>query len=189
MDEVVIKQTIGVEFHSKVVTVEESTSLKLQLWDTAGQERFKSLTTSYYRGSSGVVLCFDLSVRDSLAQLERDLQDVCDLTHNDTVTCLVVGTKSDLPAQVFESDVSNFVHDMRQKFDMDISTVYSCSSQTGENVDQVFETIANKIVHKIEVGIIDIGDVNSGVQLGNTMVTNSESAIDPVLPRNNTCCY
>ena len=44
-----VDPTIGVEFGSKKVNIEEHT-LKLQIWDTAGQESFRSITRSYFRG-------------------------------------------------------------------------------------------------------------------------------------------
>lgn len=34
--------TVGIDFKSKIVTVDEI-PMKLQIWDTAGQERFKSI--------------------------------------------------------------------------------------------------------------------------------------------------
>ena len=37
----------------------------MQLWDTAGQEKFRQITTSYYRGVNGIMLCFDVSSRES----------------------------------------------------------------------------------------------------------------------------
>ena len=39
----------------------KSKTIKLQIWDTAGQERFKSVTRSYFRGSIGVVIVYDLT--------------------------------------------------------------------------------------------------------------------------------
>jgi small GTP-binding protein len=47
--------TIGVDFKIKVVSIDGKTA-KMQLWDTAGQERFKTITETYYKGASGIVL-------------------------------------------------------------------------------------------------------------------------------------
>lgn len=47
--------TVGVDFKIKTVQI-GSTRIKLQLWDTAGQERFKTITETYYKGASGIVL-------------------------------------------------------------------------------------------------------------------------------------
>ena len=57
--------TIGVEFGSKLVTVQDNVKVKLQIWDTAGQETFRSITRSYYRGAIGALLVYDITRRDS----------------------------------------------------------------------------------------------------------------------------
>ena len=56
--------TIGVDFKSKIVTYENKT-IKLQLWDTAGQERFRNITSSYYRGTQGCLIVYDVTKRGS----------------------------------------------------------------------------------------------------------------------------
>ena len=35
--------------------------IKIQIWDTAGQERYKSVTRSYFKGSLGVIIVFDIT--------------------------------------------------------------------------------------------------------------------------------
>jgi GTPase SAR1 family protein len=40
---------------------ERELMLKMQIWDTAGQERYRSVTRSYFRGSLGVVLVYDIT--------------------------------------------------------------------------------------------------------------------------------
>lgn len=43
--------TIGASFLTKrVVDIDTSTTVRLQIWDTAGQERFRSISKLYYRG-------------------------------------------------------------------------------------------------------------------------------------------
>jgi len=44
--------TIGASFLTKrVVDIDTSTVVRLQIWDTAGQERFRSISKLYYRGT------------------------------------------------------------------------------------------------------------------------------------------
>ncbi|KAI5066941.1 hypothetical protein GOP47_0017469 [Adiantum capillus-veneris] len=57
--------TIGIDFLSKSIHLENGQIFRLQIWDTAGQERFRSLIPSYMRDSSlaVVVLSFDSTVK------------------------------------------------------------------------------------------------------------------------------
>ena len=57
--------TIGVEFGSRLVPVDQNVQVKLQVWDTAGQESFRSITRSYYRGSIASLLVYDITRRQS----------------------------------------------------------------------------------------------------------------------------
>jgi len=62
--------TIGVDCKSKTfLHGSENLRVRLQLWDTAGQERFRTLTTSYYRGTHCCVLVFDITNPDSFYHL------------------------------------------------------------------------------------------------------------------------
>jgi len=87
-----LEPTVGVDFFSKIIEIkpkrfdpvqnshlrssspannklEDSIIVKLQIWDTAGQERFKSIVTSYYRNSVGIVLVYDVTNRESYDHL------------------------------------------------------------------------------------------------------------------------
>ena len=47
--------TIGIDFKIKNIT-QAGHKLKLQIWDTAGQERFRTITSTFYRGSHGIMV-------------------------------------------------------------------------------------------------------------------------------------
>ena len=40
------------------------------MWDTAGQERFRSVTSTYYRGAMGAIICYDCVSRNNFQTLE-----------------------------------------------------------------------------------------------------------------------
>lgn len=40
------KSTIGVEFATRTLKIEDKT-VKAQIWDTAGQERYRAITSAY----------------------------------------------------------------------------------------------------------------------------------------------
>ena len=47
--------TIGVDFRSRIVKIENNKKAKVLLWDTAGQERFRNVASNYYNGTDCVV--------------------------------------------------------------------------------------------------------------------------------------
>lgn len=53
--------TLGVEFYSKVINLDEETQVKLQIWDTAGQESFRSIIKTFYRSSAAVFLVYNIT--------------------------------------------------------------------------------------------------------------------------------
>ena len=56
--------TIGVDFKIKTISL-FGKIVKLQIWDTAGQERFRTITTSYYRGSHAILIVYDITSMES----------------------------------------------------------------------------------------------------------------------------
>jgi small GTP-binding protein len=86
--------TIGIDYATKNVEYMDK-QIKLNIWDTAGQERFKSITTAYYRGSDCIILCYDITNRETFDKLNGWLELVKE--HASTnVIIYVVGTKLDL---------------------------------------------------------------------------------------------
>merc|ERR1711974_121878 len=88
--------TIGVDFKTKFVEM-RGKRLKLALWDTAGQERFRTLTSSYYRGAQGVILCYDCCNRDSFEHVKFWLEEVKKHATNQDAILMLVANKVDLP--------------------------------------------------------------------------------------------
>lgn len=89
--------TIGVDF--KIRTLEAAGSkVKLQMWDTAGQEKFKSILTSYYKGTHGVLLVFDITDKQSFADVQLWMSEV-EKYGRENVVKILVGNKKDLEAK------------------------------------------------------------------------------------------
>ena len=64
------KPTIGIEFSSKTIDITNK-RVKLQIWDTAGQERYRAVANQYYKGSSGVVVVYDITKRYTFENLTK----------------------------------------------------------------------------------------------------------------------
>jgi GTPase SAR1 family protein len=116
------QSTVGASFLTKrVVDIDTSTVVRLQIWDTAGQERFRSISKLYYRGTlsaavllvrpnlglyvtdtkigaNAAVLCYDITDPHSFDEMGRWFKEL-KTNLGDDIILHVVGTKSDVVAQ------------------------------------------------------------------------------------------
>lgn len=88
------RSTVGVEFTTKIFSV-RTYRVKVNIWDTAGQERFRSITLSYYKGSKGAIIVFDVSRRETFNNIEKWHKDLVGNTDNN-ISIIIVGNKCDL---------------------------------------------------------------------------------------------
>jgi len=100
--------TVGVNFKSKKVTIDEE-AVHIQVWDTAGQQQFHKITTSYYRGAHGIMIVYDVSDPESLANVEYWIRNI--KTHAAaSVRVLLVGNKTDLRAKYLAAHAHTHTH-------------------------------------------------------------------------------
>ena len=85
--------TIGVDFKIKNLIISNQT-IKLNIWDTAGQERFKTITATYYKGSQGVIVVFDITDRNTFLNVNNWLEEIKKNAGNN-ISIILVGNKCD----------------------------------------------------------------------------------------------
>ena len=130
--------TIGVDFKIKTVELEGKT-VKLQIWDTAGQERFRTITSSYYRGSHGIIIVYDITDQESFNGVKMWLQEI-DRYATSTVLKLLVGNKCDLTdKRIVEFDVAKEFAEANNMPFLETSALDST------NVEEAFLTMAKQI--------------------------------------------
>ncbi|MEO1375872.1 MAG: Rab family GTPase [Cyanobacteria bacterium J06635_10] len=129
--------TVGVKIDKKILEVQEQ-ELNLILWDLYGEDEFQKLRTSYLRGSSGYLLVVD-GTRKSTLQTAFDLQKRVEETVG-KVPFILVLNKSDLEDE-WELD-SAMIEAVEEKG----WTVIKTSAKTGLNVEEIFHTLASKIL-------------------------------------------
>ncbi|KAL7666214.1 GTP-binding protein YPT6 [[Candida] zeylanoides] len=129
--------TIGIDFLSKTMYLEDNKTIRLQLWDTAGQERFRSLIPSYIRDSHVAVICYDITLKKSFDNLTNWINDV-KLERGDEVIIVIVGNKSDLgnKRQVTQEECDALVKQVGAQFSLETST------KANHNVKLLFKKIA-----------------------------------------------
>ncbi|KAJ8013197.1 hypothetical protein DPEC_G00050780 [Dallia pectoralis] len=67
----------------------------ISIWDTAGREQFHGLGSMYCRGAAAVILTYDVTSWQSLAELEERFLSLTDTANHDCIYA-VVGNKADL---------------------------------------------------------------------------------------------
>ncbi|XP_055808458.1 ras-related protein RABA4d-like [Solanum dulcamara] len=132
------KATIGVEFQTKTLLVDNKT-VKAQIWDTAGQERYRAVTSAYYRGAVGAMLVYDLTKRQSFDHMARWLEEL--RGHADkNIVIMLIANKCDLGSlrAVPVEDAQEFA-ERENLFFMETSALQST------NVEGAFMTVLTEI--------------------------------------------
>lgn len=129
--------TIGVDFKIRTVKIDGMT-IKLQIWDTAGQERFRTITATYYRGTHGVIVVYDVTEKESFENVRRWMAEIdnnCD-TQQNPVNRVLVGNKCDMvdAVQVTAEEANDYANTINVKH-------FRCSAKENTSVDTMFDEI------------------------------------------------
>ena len=128
--------TIGVDFFMKTIEVDEQT-IKLQIWDTAGMEKYKSISSSYYRGSHAAFVIFDLTNKNTFDSITKWIE-AYHKSNNPQFqkNVVLIGNKSDLvdSREITRAEAENFAK-------MNKMVYWETSAKEGNNVEEVFTYI------------------------------------------------
>ena len=134
-----LSSTIGVDFHTKKLRVNNQT-VKLTLWDTAGQERFRALTSSYYRNCNGVLLVYDVCSKSSFEHLQDWMDEIDTYVMRQQVSVLLIGNKIDLKErEVSTEEATNYAKTQ--------AMVYTeTSAKADEGIWPAFQSLVARIL-------------------------------------------
>lgn len=130
--------TIGVDFKIRTIEI-NGERVKLQIWDTAGQERFRTITSTYYRGTHGVIVVYDVSSGESFANVKRWLHEID--ANCDVVNRILVGNKNDDPDRkvVLTEDARRFADQMGIQ-------LFETSAKDNINVEEMFRSVTTLVL-------------------------------------------
>ena len=153
--------TIGMDRRTLSFTIKNSEGIDLeidvQLWDTAGEERFRSITTSYYKASQGLLLMYDITRRDTFDNVENWIKSIKDsLGEEEKYVIVLVGNKVDLAnanpdsREVTTEEAENICKEKN------IFWGGECSAKdfTEEQLNEIFTKYTQEIYKKVGVNII-----------------------------------
>ena len=126
--------TIGVKVNKKTVEI-DGEEVALVLWDVAGEVSQDKVPTTYFLGSHGIIYVFDLTRPTTWAGIGRDIEYLQNLLPFASIR--IVGNKKDLVGEETLAEIKGKV-----SAPWDILT----SAKTGENVEELFISLAKEIV-------------------------------------------
>ena len=132
------KSTVGVELGVKFIKV-KGVNTKIQIWDTAGQERYRSITSSYYKGSHGCFIVYDITNETSFENVERWYEYV-QREAGKNISIILVGNKCDL-----ENERKISKEKGQEKAKNLKCAFFETSALSGFNISQIFEELTNNI--------------------------------------------
>ncbi|ELP89763.1 hypothetical protein EIN_424850 [Entamoeba invadens IP1] len=135
--------TIGVDFKFKTIEIDKK-QIKLQMWDTAGSERFKAIVTTYFKGSHGCFLVYDITNVDSF----KNIVNWFELIKKESPDCrvMLIGSKSDLSMarQIQQESAENFARENDMLY-------LESSAKEGTNVDKMFTKLAEIMLNFFKI--------------------------------------
>ena len=170
--------TIGVDFKIKTIILKNKT-IKFQIWDTAGQDRFRTITSSYYRGSNAILICYDVTEMDTFRNVKRWMEEA-KMFSTTKPLLILCGTKTDLydRRQVNKCEGEEYAKSNGMLF-------FETSAKNNSNIREIFESIAeNKIATMINIH----DDVYDKSELRNRKKINLQLENYQNMNQKNTCC-
>lgn len=132
------RATVGVELLTKSYRINKKI-IKLHLWDTAGQERFKSITSSFYKGSKGAIIVYDITNRESFTQTDKWLSEIKDLADR-KIDVIICGNKCDLEQKRKVSTEEGLL-----KCNINSIGFFETSALNSVNIDEAFKYLIKEI--------------------------------------------
>ncbi|KAL8243685.1 hypothetical protein R6Q59_009943 [Mikania micrantha] len=134
--------TIGIDFKIRTIDL-DGKRVKLQIWDTAGQERFRTITTAYYRGAMGILLCYDVTDRKSFDNIRTWFQNV-EQHASEGVNKILIGNKCDWEEkrQVSTEEGQQLADELGIPF-------LEVSAKSNINIEKAFFSLASDIKKRL----------------------------------------
>ena len=137
--------TVGLDVKVKIINFQNK-NVKLHITDMAGEERFRSVTKTYYKGSHGIILMYDVTGRNSFNNIRNWMKQI-EANADKSVRKVLVGHKCDEPNRVVTEEEGK---KLAEEFNMGF---FESSAKVNKNVSEVFYYLVKEIF--IEKGIFE----------------------------------
>ncbi len=135
--------SIGVKISRKPVAV-DNVMVNLIVWDLAGSEDYNGLQASYLQGAAGGIVLCDVTRADTLKGWEYYSRRLLDV--NPKARIVLVANKVDMVEARVLDQVALLHTSTRCEAALSTPPFFVSSAKTGENVEQIFRTLAEQLV-------------------------------------------
>lgn len=139
--------TIGVDFYTKMVELNNGEMMKVLLWDTAGQEKYRAITSQYYRNSRGIIIVYDVSDEVSFKNVPSWIETIknSSLIDVNNIKLLLIGNKSDKPNRAISYEDGRSLAEKHQMMFLETSALKNYNIESAFN--QIIDKIATSIIN------------------------------------------
>ncbi len=130
--------TLGFQIFVKTMKINDRI-VDFQIWDVGGGQSFRFVRKSYYRGSHGFIMVFDVGNAESLRNLETWLAEIREVSPHEPF--VLVGNKIDLPDQRITATEINAKCESWGACGKILT-----SAKTGTNVNELFLILGRAII-------------------------------------------
>ena len=148
------RRTITVDIDVEENNEKVSKKIILNIIDTAGEERFKAITKTYYKGSDGAVLLYDITEKKSFEHINTWIESIktsaSDIDYN-KYSVLLLGSKIDL-VESGKKEREVDIEDAKTKceeFNLEWGGECSNKDFTQEKYNEIFKDFVQILYKKI----------------------------------------
>mmetsp|Transcript_215 Transcript_215/g.505 ORF Transcript_215/g.505 Transcript_215/m.505 type:complete len:388 (+) Transcript_215:285-1448(+) len=153
--------TVGAFFVTKrIQSTENNIPTKIQIWDTAGAESFRAMAPMFYKNAAAVVVCYDVTRRDSFEGMREWLAEVRrKVKVGEEVVVAIAALKTDL----LQQDGSNVAAAVPEYEVEQLAEALGCiylptSAKTNHNVEALFQEVANRVIRNQQNRLMNAND-------------------------------
>ena len=129
------------------------------LWDTAGQEKYRSMTSTYYKGSKGAFVIYDITRKETFESVDNWINDL-KLNGDPNIIVFIIGNKNDL------EESREVTKDEGEEKGLSFQCGFlETSALSGDNIDEAFDLMITEIFDRYKKDIKDEESFKKGEDL------------------------
>ena len=170
-----ITSTIGIVDNIKKLKSSNNKIYKLKIIDTAGQEKYHSLALNIFKQCLGLILVYEIDKNETFENIKNKWIKEINESFQTKIPIVLVGNKKDLENERIISEEEG-----KKLAEENDFLFFETSAKTGENVNEIFQSLFEIIVKDFEKDI-----KNKKVEIN---INLNSSTNNIVIIKKKSCC-